>query len=247
MNQGYIKLYRKSIDSQVFQNPHLWKLWTLCLMKANHKEAWVSVDHIIEPIKILPGQFITGRYSLHKEYYPKATKKQKSALTVWRWLLFLEKVGNLSIKTNNKYSIVTIINWETYQGDKKQNEQVNEQQMNNKRTTDEQQMNTNKNVKNDKKEDIVEKESRPANNIPYKAIVSYLNEKANTHFKHNTNETKRLIKARVNQGFDLKAFEYVIDVKCQEWLTNPNMVNYLRPQTLFGTKFEGYLNEVLHE
>jgi len=155
MNQGYIKLYRKSIDSQVFQNPHLWKLWTLCLMKANHKEAWVSVDHIIEPIKILPGQFITGRYSLHKEYYPKATKKQKSALTVWRWLLFLEKVGNLSIKTNNKYSIVTIINWETYQGDKKQNEQVNEQQMNNKRTTDEQQMNTNKNVKNDKKEDII--------------------------------------------------------------------------------------------
>ena len=154
MNQGYIKLYRKSIDSQVFQNPHLWKLWTLCLMKANHKEAWVSVDHIIEPIKILPGQFITGRYSLHKEYYPKATKKQKSALTVWRWLLFLEKVGNLSIKTNNKYSIVTIINWETYQGDKKQNEQVNEQQMNNKRTTDEQQMNTNKNVKNVKKKEI---------------------------------------------------------------------------------------------
>ena len=94
---------------------------------------------------------------------------------------------------------------------------------------------------------IVEKESRPANNIPYKAIVSYLNEKANTHFKHDTNETKRLIKARINQGFDLKAFEYVIDVKCQAWLTNPNMVNYLRPQTLFGTKFESYLNEVLHE
>jgi len=102
-------------------------------------------------------------------------------------------------------------------------------------------------IQNRTDNNIVEKESRPANNIPYKAIVSYLNEKANTHFKHNTNETKRLIKARVNQGFDLKAFKYVIDVKCQEWLTNPNMVNYLRPQTLFGTKFEGYLNEVLHE
>jgi len=102
-------------------------------------------------------------------------------------------------------------------------------------------------IQNRTDNNIVEKESRPANNIPYKAIVSYLNEKANTHFKHDTNETKRLIKARINQGFDLKAFEYVIDVKCQAWLTDPNMVNYLRPQTLFGTKFESYLNEVLHE
>lgn len=79
--------------------------------------------------------------------------------------------------------------------------------------------------------------------IPYKKIIDYLNEKAGTHFKHNTNETKRLIKARFNQGFDISAFQYVIDLKCKQWLTNEKMINYLRPQTLFGTKFEGYLNE----
>ena len=59
----------------------------------------------------------------------------------------LEKMGNLNIKTNNKYSIITIVNWETYQGANNNYEHQNEQQMNNKRTTDEQQMNTNKNDK----------------------------------------------------------------------------------------------------
>ena len=81
------------------------------------------------------------------------------------------------------------------------------------------------------------------NNIPYKEIIDYLNQKANTHFKHDTTATKRFIKARWNEGFDLSAFKYVIDVKCGQWLTDPKMVSYLRPMTLFGTRFESYLNE----
>ena len=82
---------------------------------------------------------------------------------------------------------------------------------------------------------------------PYQEIISYLNQKANTHFKHDTTATKRFIKARWNEGFDLSAFKYVIDVKCSQWLTDPHMLPYIRPQTLFGTKFESYLNEVLRE
>jgi len=244
MNSGYVKLYRKSIDSSVFQNPELWKLWCLCLMQANHKETWVSFAGIVEPIHVEPGQFITGRFSLHKDYYPKRQKNQKSPYTLWRWLETLQDMGNLSIKTSNKYSIVTIINWGTYQNSESQNVQVNVQQVSNRRATDEQQMSTNKNVKNEKNKDIVEKESRP-DNIPYKVIVSYLNEKANTHFKHTTPETKRLIKARWNQGFDLGAFRYVVDVKCNQWACDDKMVSYLRPITLFGNKFEGYLNEAM--
>ncbi|HUS98850.1 MAG TPA: conserved phage C-terminal domain-containing protein [Candidatus Thermoplasmatota archaeon] len=101
-----------------------------------------------------------------------------------------------------------------------------------------------------KEEDIyiVEKsDSRRSNNIPYKQIINYLNKKANTHFKHNTNETKGLIKARWNQGFNVEAFQYVVDVKCSQWLHDHKMVSYLRPSTLFGTKFESYLNEVIYE
>lgn len=160
MNQGYIKLYRKSLDSQVFNSPELWKLWTLCLLQANHKEAWVKIQDITEPIKVLPGQFITGRFSLHKDYYPGRGGKQKSPLTVWRWLLTLEKMGNLNIKTNNKYSIVTIMNWGIYQSKGTQDEQVSKQQVNNGRTRDEHRMSTNKNDLKNEKNDLKNEERK---------------------------------------------------------------------------------------
>jgi uncharacterized phage protein (TIGR02220 family) len=96
--------------------------------------------------------------------------------------------------------------------------------------------------KNRKEKNIYSAEALP-NNIPYKEIIDYLNQKANTHFKHDTAATKRFIKARWNEGFDLSAFKYVIDVKCGQWMTDPHMLQYIRPMTLFGTKFESYLNE----
>ena len=55
-----------------------------------------------------------------------------------------------SIKPNNKYSVITVRNWRFFQDSTPKREQQNGQQMNNKRTTNEQQMNTNKNVKNEK-------------------------------------------------------------------------------------------------
>ena len=76
----------------------------------------------------------------------------------------------------------------------------------------------------------------------YGQIVDYLNAKAGTRYKASTASTHRLIKARLNEGFTLEDFKTVIDKKCAEWLTNSKMEQYLRPETLFGTKFEGYLN-----
>lgn len=156
MNNGWIKLHRKIEDSQVFADPNLLKLWVLCLLSANHKEGWFDVDGIIEPIQIVAGQFITGRFSLHKAYYPRKKKQNVSALTLWRWLEKLEKIGNLKIESNNKYSIVTIMNWDTYQNAVARPEQQPEQQLNNSRTTDEQQLNTNKNEENVKKTHVVD-------------------------------------------------------------------------------------------
>ena len=79
--------------------------------------------------------------------------------------------------------------------------------------------------------------------IPYEDIISYLNFKAGTNFRSNTNKTKSLIKARFKEGFTVEEFKVVIDKKCIEWLNNKDMSKYLRPETLFGTKFEGYLNQ----
>ncbi|MBD8006534.1 phage replisome organizer N-terminal domain-containing protein [Bacillus norwichensis] len=81
-------------------------------------------------------------------------------------------------------------------------------------------------------------------NIPYVEIVHYLNNAVNTNYRHTTKKTKELIKALWNEGFRLEDFKTVINIKCKEWLFNENMNKFLRPETLFGTKFESYLNQI---
>lgn len=74
-------------------------------------------------------------------------------------------------------------------------------------------------------------------------IVNYLNDVAGKKFKHTTRKTQTLIKARLREGFTVDDFKRVIDNKTKEWKQDPKMSKYLRPETLFGTKFESYLNE----
>lgn len=74
-------------------------------------------------------------------------------------------------------------------------------------------------------------------------IVTYLNDVADKRYRHTTKKTQRLIKARMNEGFAVDDFKKVIDIKTKEWKNNKNMNQYLRPETLFGTKFESYLNQ----
>ncbi len=74
------------------------------------------------------------------------------------------------------------------------------------------------------------------------AVVDYLNAKSGKHFKHTSSVTQRLIAARVHDGYKPDDFKTVIDSQCKEWLSDPHMERYIRPETLFGTKFEGYLN-----
>ncbi len=78
--------------------------------------------------------------------------------------------------------------------------------------------------------------------IPYSDIIKYLNEATSKSFKV-TQKWKDLIKARWNEGQRLDDFKKVIDVKTNQWLNNQEMNKYLRPATLFGNKFDDYLNE----
>lgn len=78
--------------------------------------------------------------------------------------------------------------------------------------------------------------------IPYSEIISYLNQVTNKKYKV-TQKWKDLIKARWNEGQRLDDFKKVINVKSSQWLNDSNMNKYLRPQTLFGNKFDDYLQE----
>lgn len=136
---GWISLHRKITKNPVWQDTNYLKLWMLCLLKATHTEHEQKVGN--QMVKLKPGQFVTGRTALAKEFNEGMKPSlQVKELTLFRYLNCLEVVEMLNIKKTNKYSIVTITKWEQYQ--------QNEQQMNNKRTTDEQQMITNNNVNN---------------------------------------------------------------------------------------------------
>lgn len=92
------------------------------------------------------------------------------------------------------------------------------------------------------RKDILSGSDEP-DRIPYKEIVDYLNKKTGSKYRSSGSKTKTLIKARVRDGFELKDFKQVIDIKTEQWLSDQKMNKFLRPETLFGTKFEGYLNE----
>lgn len=92
-----------------------------------------------------------------------------------------------------------------------------------------------------------DKESSPAEaeQIPYKVVIDYLNEKADRSFKHTASGNQKVIKARWNEGYDENDFKKVIDIKVshandpKHWFED----EYLRPATLFSQKFDQYLNE----
>lgn len=85
------------------------------------------------------------------------------------------------------------------------------------------------------------------NNNIYSRVIEYLNQKTSKNFKSTTQKTKKLIQARLNDKFTIQDFYKVIDIKTREWLNDKVMSKYLRPETLFGTKFESYLNETVQE
>lgn len=95
--------------------------------------------------------------------------------------------------------------------------------------------------KESKGDKTIVEQARPDGTV--KHIIEHLNDRTGKCFKANTAKTQMLIHARLAEGFTETDFFTVIDKKAQEWLGDSKMDRYLRPETLFGTKFEGYLNE----
>lgn len=136
---GYVKLYRKIKNTSVWSDSDKLKLWIYCITEATHEPKTIVNGNTA--VKLEKGQFFTGRNILEKEFN-KGVKKSKmvSGKTLFRWLELFEKLEMLSIKKTNKFSIVTVTNWDKYQ--------CNDQQVSNKCPTDVQQVSTIKNIKN---------------------------------------------------------------------------------------------------
>lgn len=145
---GWIKLHRKLLDSPIFQNEKLFKVFAYCLMKASHKEHTQLVGRRV--VHLQKGQFVFGRKRASEELRLKES-------TVRDYVKLLEKLGTIDIKSDNKFSVITVVNWAIYQNDEEISDSkndkkstTNQHQMDNKSTSNQQQINTNKNVKNEK-------------------------------------------------------------------------------------------------
>ena len=77
----------------------------------------------------------------------------------------------------------------------------------------------------------------------YDEVVDYLNKVLGTNYKAATKVTKKLIKARHEEGFKFDDFKCVIDNQHKLWINNSKMCEFLRPTTLFSNNFESYLNK----
>lgn len=101
--------------------------------------------------------------------------------------------------------------------------------------------NNNTSINNINRIDIL---SGDPTSYPYRDVIDYLNKQTGKQYKSTTKKNQTVIRARTDEGFSLDDFKRVIDNKVSEW-KGTDMEKYLRPETLFGTKFEGYLNQGL--
>jgi|GEM_PF-3027718 hypothetical protein len=132
--EGWIKLYRKIIHHPIFKESRTLHLFIYLLLKANHKQSRFLFNQ--KEITIERGQLITGIRQISRD--TGLTNRQ-----IRTRLVRLEKLGILTRKTTNKFSIITVCNYNYYQ-DTEGEERQGERQASDKQTT------TNKNNKNDK-------------------------------------------------------------------------------------------------
>lgn len=144
---GYIKIYRKILDNPIVTKDNdYFRVWIYLLLNATHKEAKALFGN--STITLKPGQFITGREKISQECNISESKTE-------RILKMLKIEQQIEQQTSSKGRLITILNWNEYQDSGQQIEQ----QVNNKWTTSEQQVDTNNNNKNIRMKEIIKKES----------------------------------------------------------------------------------------
>jgi len=173
-----------------------------------------------------------------------STLFRRKKLTIELALLTFEQFGMIERLDNDA---ILISNWDKHQNIegmdkiKLQNKQRQQRYRDSKKIC----LSTKKKEK-DKELDIKNKSKRESvtNTLcNVTDIIAYLNKKLGTRYKPSSDKNKKLINVRCKEGFVLTDFYKVIDTKYNEWFKT-DMAKFLRPETLFGNKFEGYLNQI---
>jgi uncharacterized phage protein (TIGR02220 family) len=230
VDYGFIKLHRKTLNSQVFVNEKTFKIWMWCLMKANFKSKWVmlNVGKGTTEVEVIRGQFIFGRHSAASELNIKGS-------TIYEHMLKLVKMGNILMGSNNQYSVITICNYDNYQNIDDGFTASNQQAKNNQLTTGEQVTNTTK------KENKEKKEKKVKLNPEYAQFIELFNLRTGKKFKGDT-KSRNQFEILLSTGYSLRDIEKAT-INCFEDEYHQKNPNYLTPEFITREdKLEKYFN-----
>jgi len=217
-NDTFVRIWRGITEWAWYQDGNTVRVFLHLIIKANIK------DNEFKGIIIRRGQTAISQLTI-------AEQLGISRQNVRTAINHLKATNTITIEKKGKHSIITINNYDEYQP------------ITNKLTTNQPQTNQQLTTNQPRYNNIINKECN--NDSLYiderKQIIDYLNQKAGTHYRANTKNTQKHIIARLKEGFTVDDFKKVIDNKVKEW-TNTDFAKYLRPETLFGVKFESYLN-----
>jgi len=111
---GFVKLYRSALHDGTLRHHNMWILWTYCLMKASYTTRELMIGG--QMVRLDPGQLIFGRHKAAEETGLSERQIRTS-------LDGLKKASKVTTRSTNKYSIISIVNWDTYQGSQIENDQ----------------------------------------------------------------------------------------------------------------------------
>lgn len=232
MNTGWVKLYRALLDWQWYDDVSVKCVFIHLLLSANHAQSYWK------GISIGRGQKWTSVGKLAKEC---GLSEKQVRIAIDK----LQKTGEIVSEGASNGTMLTVCKYDTYQSSERtEGEQTGKRGANGGQAEGEQRAtnNKNKNIKNDEEQQEVNTNVSPEKDDNVIWVIAVLNKKAGTSFKANAKATQRLINARIKDGYTGNDFKAVITHKVKQWADDPEMSQYLRPSTLFGTKFEAYLN-----
>lgn len=242
------------------QSPDHLSVWVYLLTHATAKP--YKVIFAGQEIELQAGQLITSKVAIARWSRGKLSESK-----IQRILKAFEADRQIEQLTTRKGRLISLTNWTLYQS----GEPLNDPLVNDKRPTNDPlidplnssekrygyaknqasnlfgeplidpQMNRNPTQIKRKEKNIYCRVSSTRYTHEISEIIGYLNERTGKRYQANTAATVRHISARLRDGYSVDDCKAVIDTKCRDWL-GTEYEKYLRPDTLFGSKFDGYLN-----
>ncbi len=223
---GWIKLYRSIQDDPIFSNEKLLKVWIWCLLKATYKSHEQLVGK--QTVHLNSGQFITGRHAAGKEL-------NMAPSTAWDYLIFLQNNDSINIKSNNKFSVITVVNWGLYQ--------MFDENYDIKMTEEQQQNNTNNKCNNINNLYIIL--DKYTENLDLRNIlIAYLEMRETMKVKTTVKSLEILLRTLDEQAtednFKIKVVEQSLVNGYRTFFALKNSNNYKNQNSVNGNKFKNF-------